>query len=219
MGYGLMTARQGGTAIVARNKRGAETKALILESAARKFADQPYDTVSMDDLAKDIGVTKSLLFYYFPSKRDLYLAIIEQFANAMSDVIRIESDIPPRHMLAHLLDVYLDFAEQSEAAYRTLMSGGLGNDPVAAEFVRTHRARFRAHLVDIVTPDGVETPLLRTALEGFLSFMEGATLDWLGQRTFERSQLHALITAASATMTDAVLAVDPSARLRRINAG
>jgi AcrR family transcriptional regulator len=212
-----MTGR-GGNATVARNRRGAETRALILETAARRFADQPYDAVSMDDLAKDVGVTKGLLFYYFPSKRDLYLAIIEQFANAMSDVIRIESSTPPRHMLAHLLDVYLDFAEHSEAAYRTLMSGGLGNDPVAAEFVRIHRARFRAHLVALVTPDGVETPLLRTALEGFLSFMEGATLDWLDQRTYDRSQLHALITAASATMTDAVVAVDPSAPLRRINA-
>jgi AcrR family transcriptional regulator len=202
---------------MARNKRGTETKALILESAARLFADKPYDTVSMDDVANDIDVTKGLLFYYFPTKRDLYLAIIEQFSNAMSDVIRVEASTPPQQMLAHLLDVYLDFAENSEPAYRTLMSGGLGNDPVAAEFVRTHRAHFRAHLVNIVAPDGVETPLLRTALEGFLSFMEGATLDWLSQRTYKRSQLHALITAASVTISDAVVAVDPSAKLRRLH--
>jgi AcrR family transcriptional regulator len=202
---------------MARNKRGTETKALILESAARLFADKPYDTVSMDDVANDIDVTKGLLFYYFPTKRDLYLAIIEQFSNAMSDVIRVEASTPPHQMLAHLLDVYLDFAENSEPAYRTLMSGGLGNDPVAAEFVRTHRAHFRTHLVNIVAPDGVETPLLRTALEGFLSFMEGATLDWLSQRTYSRSRLHALITAASVTITDAVEAVDPSTKLRRLH--
>jgi AcrR family transcriptional regulator len=202
---------------MARNRRGAETKALILDSAARLFAHQPYDAVSMDDVAKDVGVTKGLLFYYFPTKRDLYLAIVEQFATAMSDVIRIESSLPPRRMLAHVLDVYLDFAENSEAAYRTLMSGGLGNDPVAAEFVRTHRAGFRAQLVEIVAPDGVETPLLRTALEGFLSFMEGATLDWLSQRAYDRSRLHALITAASTTISGAVEAVDPSVQLRHFS--
>jgi hypothetical protein len=59
---------------------------------------------------------------------------------------------------------------------------------------------------------------LRTALEGLLSFMEGATLDWLSQRTYDRSQLQALITAASATIADAVEAADPSAHLRCIHA-
>jgi hypothetical protein len=42
---------------------------------------------------------------------------------------------PSPQLIEQMLDRYLDFAENAEPAYRLIMSGGLGNDPVAREFI------------------------------------------------------------------------------------
>ena len=47
----------------------------IIESARKFFADRDFDEVSMDEIAKDIGLGKSTLYLYFKNKEALYFAI------------------------------------------------------------------------------------------------------------------------------------------------
>jgi len=42
------------------------------------FIEQPYDAFSMDDVATAAGISKGLIYHYFPSKRDYYVAVLRK---------------------------------------------------------------------------------------------------------------------------------------------
>lgn len=50
----------------------------IMESAQKLFASKDYDEVSMNSIAKEVGVNKATLYYYFKNKEALYFAIVLQ---------------------------------------------------------------------------------------------------------------------------------------------
>jgi AcrR family transcriptional regulator len=54
-----------------------ETRARILEAARGLFADQGYAGTSMRDLAEALGMTKAALYYHFPGKAEILLALVE----------------------------------------------------------------------------------------------------------------------------------------------
>jgi AcrR family transcriptional regulator len=43
---------------------------------AKLFASRSYDELSMAGVAREAGVSKALLYHYFPSKRDYFAAIL-----------------------------------------------------------------------------------------------------------------------------------------------
>lgn len=193
-----------------RRHRDPARRTELLAAAARCFAARSFDEVSMDDIAAEAGVAKGLLFYYFQSKRGCYLAVIEDFHRQLLSEADLNADLPPERLFPHLLDRYLDFAENAEPAYRLIMSGGLGNDPDVRVFVADQRARYRALFTQLILPSRAEPPALRIAVEGFLSFLEGATLDWLSHRGISRAALHDLIMTIAPVTPAAAATADPS---------
>ncbi|MEL7670908.1 TetR/AcrR family transcriptional regulator [Methanobacterium sp.] len=60
-------------------KKEKETKRnYIIESAQKLFLSKDYDEVSMNSIAKEVGVNKATLYYYFKNKEALYFAIVLQ---------------------------------------------------------------------------------------------------------------------------------------------
>jgi len=193
-----------------RRHRDPERRAELLAAASRRFASTPFDAVTMDDIAAEAGVAKGLLFYYFGSKRGCYLAVIEDFHRQLITEADLHADLPPSELFPHLLNRYLDFAENAEPAYRLIMSGGLGNDPHVRAFIAEQRARHRAMFTRLLLADRPEPYALRVALEGFLSFLEGATLDWLSHRGISRAALQDLLLTVAPVVPTAALAADPT---------
>src|SRR5918999_702712 len=89
VGYHLVT---GGSMVEAktqakRRMRAPERRRQLLEVARKVFGRRGYHTVTMDAVAREAGVTKPILYDHFPSKRELYLALLE----ADTEVIARES--------------------------------------------------------------------------------------------------------------------------------
>ncbi|PEV97772.1 TetR/AcrR family transcriptional regulator [Bacillus cereus] len=61
-----------------QNKNTKSTKEMILEVATRLFLTQNYQIVSMDEVAKECGVTKATVYYYYSTKADLFTATMTQ---------------------------------------------------------------------------------------------------------------------------------------------
>jgi AcrR family transcriptional regulator len=57
--------------------RSAETRGRVLEAALDLFIERGYDKVSLREIAERVGVTKAALYYYFPSKEQLLLTLVE----------------------------------------------------------------------------------------------------------------------------------------------
>lgn len=167
--------------------RRAQLIALGLEA----FSARPYDEVSLDELAQRAGISKGLLFHYFASKRSFYAAVIEHAADEL--LRRIESDPaqPPIEQLRAGLDAYLAYVDEHAAAFAALMRSGIGSDRSLARIVD----RTRASLVDKIAealPSMAQSPLVRTALRGWVGAVEAASLDWAEHRDVDRGALRAL---------------------------
>ncbi|MFB7138728.1 TetR/AcrR family transcriptional regulator [Gottfriedia sp. NPDC056225] len=63
------------------------TKTIIVENAIQLFLQNGYQLVSMDDVAKQCGVTKATVYYYYPTKADLFTDAMVQMMLRISDRI------------------------------------------------------------------------------------------------------------------------------------
>src|SRR5213595_2920894 len=62
-----------------------ERRAQLLALGRAAFASSAYDAVSIDELAKRAKLSKGLFYYYFPTKRDLYIAGLRETAQELVD--------------------------------------------------------------------------------------------------------------------------------------
>jgi len=73
---------------MARQKRDAEaTKEKILQTSMLLFAKNGYDATTVDDIAKECGVNKAMLFYYYKNKAGLYSAVMSHALSAIHEEI------------------------------------------------------------------------------------------------------------------------------------
>jgi AcrR family transcriptional regulator len=181
----------------------------LLAVGLRLFSVRPYDELLLDDIAAEAGVAKGLVHYYFGSKRGLYVAIVEAAATELRERLDPDPALPPAGRLRRSLDAYLRYAEEHSAGYRTLLGGGIGADPQVLAIRDAQRAFVIALILAGLDLPGDPPPALRAALEGWLSFVEGVSLDWLVRRDLERDQVRVLLVTALGGALSAARAVDP----------
>ncbi|MFD8569673.1 TetR/AcrR family transcriptional regulator [Streptomyces sp. NPDC059639] len=173
--------------------RSVARRAELIAIGRKLFAHTSYDALSMDDIAQQAGVAKGLIYYYFRSKRGYYLAIIEDSVGDLVDLASGAADLPPVDRVHRTIDGYLRYAEHHQAAYRTIITGGVGFD---AE-VQAIRGGVREEMIATIARGAYGKPdlpeLARLALLGWLCSVEGVTLDWIGSREVERDTVRALL--------------------------
>src|SRR5829696_888097 len=130
-----------------------DREAALLAAGRALFATRPYDELSIDEIARRARVAKGLVYYYFGSKRGLYLAVVERSAAELRARVDHDAGLPPVERLARGLDAYLTYAEESPEGYRALMSGGIGSDPEAKAIVTRERAQFLELIAGALGPD------------------------------------------------------------------
>jgi AcrR family transcriptional regulator len=174
-----------------------ERRAQLLALGRQAFAERTYDDVSIDDIAKSAGISKGLLYHYFPTKRDLYVAGLREIANELVVKTRsVPKDLAPIEGVRAGIDAYLDHVSGQAGGYIALMRGGIGSDPEVARVIEETRAK----LVDQILEDASGTPiapmvglpLFRLAMRGWIGYVESATLDWLASREGDRAALRDL---------------------------
>ncbi|GGX92929.1 TetR/AcrR family transcriptional regulator [Streptomyces minutiscleroticus] len=206
-------------------ERSLARRAELIAIGRTLFADTSYDALSMDDIARQAHVAKGLIYYYFKSKRGYYLAIIE---DAVADLLSRAAgglDLPPEERVHRTVDGYLRYAEHHQAAYRTIVSGGVGFD---AE-VQAIRDGVREAMIEAIAegawgtarPDAAAdgsagggrsrlAPLPRVALLGWLCSVEGITLDWIGRPGLTRDVMCELLVKMLGGALRAIEELDPA---------
>ena len=87
-----------------------ESRAAILQAAAREFAEHGIAGARTDAIAQEAHVNKALLYYYFKDKETLYGAVLDQaFSGLKETVFRVlDSDLPPREKILSYVGAYYD---------------------------------------------------------------------------------------------------------------
>ena len=163
----------------------------LLERGAELFTANRYDELSMSRIATEVGISKSLLYHYFPSKRAFFEATLGAWADELRERTAPDPELEPAAQLAGSLDAFLALVEENADAYRNLMESATGAAEIrelVAEVRRQTAERILAGLYGEGAP-----PRARTAVSGWLWFMDGACLDWVEHRDIDRDELRDLL--------------------------
>src|SRR3954465_11440836 len=153
------------------------------------FSERPFDEVSIAGIAAAAGISKGLLYHYFPSKRDFYVAVIRSAADEMQALTEPDPALEPGERLAAALERYLEYVETHARGYATVLRAGIGSDPAVADIVDEVRGAVVAPLLEDLPGGGGPPPALRVAVRGWVGFVEAASLDWLEHRGLDRDGL------------------------------
>ena len=169
-----------------------ERRRLLLARATELFATHGYDELSMAKIARESGVSKPLLYHYFPTKRQLFEAALAQAAaEHLARVGFEDADLPASQQLAQSLDAYLRWIEEHGETYEKLMrSAGV---PEVRELIDRVRAETARRILEGLSPDASPPAKVRTAVRGWLWLMDGVCLDWVHERDLSREDIHGLL--------------------------
>jgi AcrR family transcriptional regulator len=144
------------------------------------FSERAYDEVSIDELAQVAGISKGLLYHYFPTKRDFYVATVREAASQLLSrtATATPSQMEPLARLEAGLDVYIDYVSKHGKPYQALLRSGIGTDAEVGRIVDETREAFCARLTE-GAPVDTTAPLVRIALRGWVGFVEATVIEWL----------------------------------------
>lgn len=166
------------------------------------FAQRPYEDVALDNIAAQAGVTRTLLYHYYPTKRAFYLATVRATSEELRARTAPDATRPPEERLRASLDGFLDYISENGATFRTLLRSAAGADAEVAAVASETRELLIARVLeglDIETPSAT----LRIALRGWVGFVEAAVIEWIETREVERGVLRDLLATSLASIVAA----------------
>jgi len=174
-----------------------ERRRQLLELGARLFATHSYSELSMARIAREAGISKALVYHYFPSKQDFFVATLQQGAEEIARRTEPDPELPPMEALAGSIDGFLGWIEENETAYRKLMES-VGTVPEVKTLIDALRDATSARILEGLGAGDPAPPKLRAATRAWLWFMDGVILDWLEHRDMSRAEVRDLLLASLA---------------------
>jgi AcrR family transcriptional regulator len=132
----------------------AERRAAIVEAALRVFGERSYGAATTAEIARAAGVTEPVLYRHFASKRDLYLACLEQMASQLRDATEtiIAAEPDPREWpfaIPRAIDhLRKDSIHPAQMWIQAL--GEAGEDPELYRYLRQHMRQLHAFAAGII---------------------------------------------------------------------
>jgi AcrR family transcriptional regulator len=169
-----------------------ERRRRLLELGAGLFARNAYDELSMATIAREAGISKALLYHYFPSKQAYFAATLEEKAAELAALTETDPALPPAEQLAGSLDAFLGWVADDREAYAKLVRSA-AVIPEVREVVDRVRDATAARILDGLAAGAEPRPVLRAAVRGWLWFMDGAILEWVEHGGMSRDELRELL--------------------------
>lgn len=145
--------------------RDPKRRKMLLEAARERFSAEGYEAATTRSIAADAGVTETVLFRHFPSKHDLFLAVIGEFGP--EELFRhlpavVGQDGPAAEVLRSLVTDYLDTTWTHRTWLKVLFREA-GRDPEAAKALMG-QYRGVGQALEAILKDGVAAGEFRREL-------------------------------------------------------
>jgi AcrR family transcriptional regulator len=157
--------------------RAPERRAQLLAVARRVFGRNGFHSASMDTVAKEAGVTKPILYDHFPSKKDLYLALLDADLNNLLERVKeaLDSPIGNRERIRAGFQAYFDFVDEHAEGFQLLMQETVGTDREFRERVRRMRDGILDAITDLIVRESqgrLDRPGAETVALGLIGMVE-----------------------------------------------
>ncbi|MFE2045737.1 TetR/AcrR family transcriptional regulator [Streptomyces sp. NPDC059477] len=173
-----------------RRRMGVEERRQQLIGVALElFSRRSPDEVSIDEIASAAGISRPLVYHYFPGKLSLYEAALKRASDDLADRFIEPREGPLGARLLRVMGRYFDFVDDHGPGFAALMRGGpaVGSSTTNALVDSVRQAAYE----QIVSHLGVSDPPARLELvvRSWVSLAESTALLWLDGRRVPREEL------------------------------
>jgi AcrR family transcriptional regulator len=185
----------------ARRLPPAERRAQLARAALAVAAQQGYANLSLDAVAERAGVTRNLLYHYFPRGRlDVFLAALELAGDELTSDFSVNPDQPAAERLAANMLRYLEHAASPTDVWLVARHATAAAEPEIAALHNRYRDAIVAGIAQnhFGTPD--PPPLALVALRAFVDYYTTAMDEWRDSGIDRQTVLEVLQSTLVATV-------------------
>ncbi|MFF3453689.1 TetR/AcrR family transcriptional regulator [Streptomyces sp. NPDC002730] len=182
-----------------RRRMGVEERRQqLIRVALDLFSNRSPDDVSIDEIAAAAGISRPLVYHYFPGKQSLYEAALRRAADELAARFQEPPEGPLGARLLRVMGRFFDFVNDHGPGFSALMRGGpavsaggacsRGADSATNAMIDEVR---QAAYEQILAHLGIGTPPARLELvvRSWVSLAESTALLWLDGRRIPRAEL------------------------------
>ncbi|ELS52714.1 TetR family transcriptional regulator [Streptomyces curacoi] len=195
-----------------------ERRQQLIGVALELFSQRSPDDVSIDEIASAAGISRPLVYHYFPGKLSLYEAALKRASEELAGRFVEPHEGPLGARLLRVMRRFFDFVDEHGPGFSALMRGGpaVGSTATNALIDSVRQAAYvqiLSHL-DVVNPPA----RLELVIRSWISLAESTALIWLDGRRIPRAELEAQLVHDFAALTAVSAAYDDemAALLRRM---
>jgi AcrR family transcriptional regulator len=144
---------------------------------------QPIHDLSIDAVAAEAGISRGLLFHYFPTKRDFYIAVVSAAGRRLLRVTKPDPSLPPDEQLRQMLLSFVAFVTRRRDSYISFVRGAAGGDVYVVEIYAETRAALTTRVLELLGVSAAATQPaspMRLTVHAWLAYVEDLAIEWSG---------------------------------------
>lgn len=147
----------------------------------RMLVERPIQELSVDEVATEAGISRGLLFHYFPDKTAFHDAVVSAAGRRVVRNTAPDEGLEPREALAQFVSRYYEQIDRRRESYLALVFGG---GPVSLDGGRVEdlRVAMAERVAAILSLDGAAWPVVH----GWIAYVEARALRWSAEPAGER---------------------------------
>src|SRR4051812_4796152 len=155
-----------------------ERRAQLVALGVASLAEHPLESLTIEYLSAQAGVSRALLFHYFGSKNGLRREVVRTARDSMLHATEPLPDLAPIDRLHDTLSRIVRFVREHSGTFYSLVRGVASGDSEVREVVEQARALQAERVVAVFLELGAsDTELLRIALRSWVAFAEEALVE------------------------------------------
>lgn len=183
------------TAPVGRRLSRHERRAQLVGLGIRLLETTPFHALSLDDVAERAGVSRSLLFHYFPSKLDYLTAVVRSASEHVLSLTEVPEGVHAEDGTRAIITALIRYIQRRRDNYVAVLRSGRAVHPALEEVVNDMHATISRRVLASL---GVSNPAPMTLVltRAWLAGVEELAL--LGEESGQRQE--AVIDSALSTL-------------------
>jgi AcrR family transcriptional regulator len=195
----------GAATVVRRRLSADERRRQLVAIGLAKIVETPIQDLSMDDIATEAGISRGLLFHYFPTKTDFYLACIAAAGRRMLRTTAPDEGASGEEQVETVTRLMIEQIERRRGFYLALVHGHGVADPRVSEVMDSVRDGSTERVMSALDVPEARRDVVRA----WWAYTEDRALTWSAVPTGERpvplsrlveecvAALHALLRISS----------------------
>ena len=172
------TSRATSPAPVRRRLSADERRRQLIGIGLSRIVDTPIQDLSLDEVAAEAGISRGLLFHYFPTKTDFYLACIAAAGRRMLRTTAPDEDAPGPEQVRAMTRSMIEQIERRRAFYLALVHGQVAGGGLAGQPVADVYDSVREGSTDRVVRALGLAPGQRAVVRAWWAYVEDRALTW-----------------------------------------